>query len=62
MKIPKLTKDNIDKYFSAWAIKVGEEIDKKAEKEKWDAFDYASAINFMLTDIKEDIERLVESL
>ncbi len=39
MKIPKLTKDNIDKYFSAWALTGGEEIDKKAEKEKCDGFD-----------------------
>ncbi len=60
MTIPKLTKDNIDKYFSAWAVEAGEEIDKKAKKEGWDNFDFASAINFMLTDIKEDVKRLIE--
>ena len=57
-KIPELKKDNIDKYFSAWAIQAGEEIVKKAEKEKWDWFEYASAINFMLGDIKQDVKKL----
>ena len=55
----KLTKDTIDEYFSQWAIEAGEQIFKNADKKKWDAFDYTSAINFMLTDIKEDVKKLI---
>ena len=50
--------EKLEKYFSAWAIEAGEQIDKKAEKEGWDSFDHASAINFMLTDIREDMKTL----
>ena len=57
----KLTKNNIDEYFSHWAIEAGEVIDKKAEKEKWDTFDYVSAINLMLNDISEDVRKLLNS-
>ena len=58
----KLTKDTVDEYFSQWAIEAGEQIDKKAKKEGWDSFNHASAINFMLTDIREDVKKLIESL
>lgn len=59
MKIPELTKDNIDEYFTAWAVHAGETIDKKAEKEGWDNFDFASAINFVLIDVAEDVKELL---
>ena len=59
MKLKNL-KEKLNKYFSEWAIKVGESIDKNAEKENWDSFDYTSAINFMLTDIQEDIEKEIK--
>jgi len=55
----KLTKNNIDEYFSAWSIEAGEVIEKKAKKEKWDWFDYSSAINFMLMDIAKDVKNLI---
>ena len=58
----KLNKDNIEEYFNKWAIEAGEVIVKKAEKEKWDYFDYSSAINFMLNDIRIDVEKLVKQL
>ena len=58
----KLTKNNIAEYFSKWAIEAGEKIEKKAEKEKWDWFDYSSAINFMLNDIRIDVKKLLKGL
>jgi len=54
----KLTKKNIEKYFSEWAIEAGEKILKNYKK--WDDFDMVSAVNFMLTDIKEDVKKLLK--
>jgi len=56
----KLTKNTIDEYFSGWAIEAGEVIEKKAKKEKWDSFDYTSAINFMLNNIRIDVKKLTK--
>jgi len=62
----KITKNNyqdfLETYFSDWAIKAGEKIDKKAKKEGWDNFDYTSAINFMLTDIRVDMIKFIKKI
>ncbi len=58
----EFTKNNINKYFSDWAIEAGEVIEKKSEKEDWDWFDFSSAINFMLGDIKEDMKKFISKV
>lgn len=60
MSKKELFKKELNKRLSDWAIEVGEQIEKKAKKEKWDESDYTGAINFMLLDIQDDVMELFE--
>ena len=59
--VKKSLEEKLDEYFSKWAIEAGEEIDKKAKKEKWTNFEFVSAINFMLTDIRVDMIKFIKT-
>lgn len=52
----KSFEEQLNKYFSDWAIEAG-----KLKKKNWEEFDYLSAINFMLADIKEDMIKFIKT-